>query len=248
MTIFFNKLVLTLLLIIAFLMIGKVFNLSIPLKVENSTKNNEFSVVGEGKIEAIPDIAKIDTGIQVNDIASVEMAQNQINKINNDIVKALEQLQINKNDITTSNYSIYPNITYDQSGKPTTRGYSGNVTISIRVRNIQKVGEVLTAATKAGANQIQGTSYSIDHPEKLREEARNLAIKNAREQADKLAKNLGFKLKKVTNIIESSPDSVGGPVFAIAEKNMGGGGGAPADFSSGVQTITSVVTLFFEKN
>ena len=247
MTIFFKKIISILLLSLVFLLLCKGLNLSIPLRVENSTKNNEFSVVGEGKIEAVPDIAKIDTGIQVNDIASVEMAQNQINKINNDIVKALEQLQINKNDITTSNYSIYPNITYDQSGKPTTRGYSGNVTISIRVRNIQKVGEVLTAATKAGANNIQGTSYSIDHPEKLREEARNLAIKNARDQADKLAKNLGFKLKKMTNIIESSPDAVGGPIYKKKKKSMGGGG-APAEFSSGVQTITSVVTLFFEKN
>lgn len=217
----------------------KFFNLSYPLSVTSSNISSELSVVGEGKVDARPDTVNVDAGIVVNASPTVEEVQKSINDINNKIIGALDKLMIAKGDIKTTNYSIYPN--YDQANHIT--GYNGNVTVSVKVRDIDKVSQVIEEMTRAGANQIQGTNYSIDKPEKFREEARNLAIQNAKEQAQKLANNLGIKLGRVVNIVESSGY---GPLPMMNRYSSGMGGGGP-DIEPGTQTITSTVTLYFEK-
>lgn len=240
-----NTFILIIFFFIAVLMM-KLFGLSIPLTITQTNKSTELSVIGEGKVEVVPDVAYVDVGITVNRAKTVEEAQGQINKVNNDIIAAMSKLNIPKKNIKTSNYSIYPMFNYD-SGKEVQDGYNGNVTISIKTQGTDPVAQVIAEATKAGANQVQGTRFEVENPSKYREEARAKAIANAKEQAQKLAKDLGIKLGKVSNIVEFTQNSGGMPMYAFAEKSaMGGGGGAPA-IEAGSQTITSSVTLFFEK-
>jgi len=207
-----------------------------------------FSVVGEGKVTVVPDTAYVDTGITVNAVATVDEAQLKINDVNNKIVKALGDLGLQKENITTSNYSIQPNTIWD-NGKDKQNGFNGNVSISIKISNKELVAKVIDAVTKAGANQVQGTRFVVEDPQKAREEARQKAIDNAKADAQKLAKTLGISLGKITNIAEGSP-SVAVPqynkmMFAAAA----GVGSAPQpEIEPGSQTITSVVTLYFEKN
>ena len=93
-----------------------------------------------------------------------------------------------------------------------------------------------------------GTNYSIDKPENYQEQARSKAITNAKEQAQKLASQLGIRLGKVTNIVESTIDNGPRPMLYKAEAMSLGGKAAPApDLQPGTQTITSTVTLYFEK-
>lgn len=223
-----------------------ILRISVPISVTTSNKSTELSVVGEGKVEVVPDSAKVDVGISVQKAATVEAAQSEMNKTNNAIIEAMKNLGIEKKNIQTSNYSIYPSYDYS-SGSEVANGYSGNVTVSIKTENIELVSQVIEAATKAGANQVQGTSFQVSSPEKYREEARNKAIKNAKEQAQKLADTLGIKLGKVVNVVENNQSS-GGPVpmYAFSEARGLGGGGGP-DIQPGSQEITSVVTLYFEK-
>ncbi len=118
--------------------------------------------------------------------------------------------------------------------------------ISIKVKNVQMVSQVIQEVTKAGANQVQGARFSVDNPEKDRERARNIAIQNAKTQAQKLAKTLGIRLGKITNIVESSPPQ--GPiVYPMARFEAGIAGSGGPQIEPGNQTISSVVTLFFEK-
>lgn len=232
-----------LLLTIIALVFIKAFDISYPISVSTTTKSRELAVVGEGKVDVVPDTAVIDAGIVVANAASVEEAQSSLNKTNNSIVSTMQKLGVKKEDIKTSNYSVYPNQSYDPGNQGKITGYNGNVTVSIKVRNIESLGQVIETVTQSGANQIQNTSYTIDNPEKYREEARNKAIENAESQAKRLAQKLGIKLGKVVNIVESTPNTA--PQFLSAERQFGGGG-AP-DIQPGSQTITSVVTLYFEK-
>jgi len=236
---------LTGLIIFVFLFLIKAFDISYPLTVVNTTKTSELAVVGEGKVEATPDTAYIDAGINVNDEATVEKAQSIINKTNNDIIDAMKKLGIDKNDIKTSNYSIYPNYNYAGNTNQIS-GYNGNVTITIKTKKIDLVSSIIEQATKVGANQIQGVRFIIDKPENFRELARDAAIKNARTQGEKLAKNLKINLGKVVNIVESTPDTVQ-PLYRSAAMGMGGGDSNAAAIEPGSQTITSTVTLYFEK-
>lgn len=232
--------------VIVALFLIKVLDISYPLTITTTTKSTELAVVGEGKVEATPDTVYIDVGITVNNQSTTEAAQKRIDEVNNSILAAMEKLGIAKADIKTTNYSVYPNYKYE-SNENRINGYNGNASISIKVSDVKLATQVTTEATKAGANQINGSRFVIDKPEKYREQARNEAIANARQQAEMLAKQLGIKLGRVTNIVESSPNGVIGPMYArSAEMGLGAGGGG-AQFEPGTQTISSTVTLYFEK-
>jgi len=223
----------------------KVLDISYPLTIVSTSKSTELAVVGEGKVEVSPDTAYVDAGITVDNRTTVKEVQDTINTINNKIINALRDIGIEKADIKTSNYSVYPNYKYENNIN-TINGYNGNATVEIKVRNTQMVSQVIESVTNSGANQIQGVRFTIDKPEVFREEARNKAIANAKEQAKKMAKNLGIKLGKVVNIVESSANQPI-PAYKTYAEGIGAGGGGGPIVESGTQTVTSVVTLYFEK-
>ena len=223
----------------------KFFNISYPMTIVSTTQSSELAVVGEGKVEVTPDTAYVDAGITVDKASSVAEAQKRINETNNKIINSLREIGIEKADIKTSNYSLNPNYKYENN-ENRVDGYNGNVTVEIKVRDPQMASKVIETVTTAGANQIQGSRFVVDKPELYREEARNAAIKNAKEQAEKMAKNLGIKLGKVVNIVESSPGQSTPISYGKFAEGLGGGGGGPV-IEQGSQTLTSVVTLYFEK-
>jgi len=238
------------LIVIITLAVSSALGVGIPVKItQTNMSNSELSVVGEGKIDVTPDIAYVDVGVTVNKASTPKDAQNQLTKVNNDIVAALKKFEVSKEDIKTSNFSVNPNYDYSSSGGGSNIvGYNGNATLTVKIRKVDAIGDIIDAATTAGATDIYNTRFSVDAPEKYREQARTKAIKNAQDQAKKIAQELGIKLGKVTNIVESSAGS--SPVV-FAEKamyagGMGGGGGV-ADLQPGNQTVSSVITLYFEK-
>ena len=245
-----NKIVSTyfliLVLTLAFLWVVNYFNVSYPLSITSKQASGELAVIGEGKVDIIPDTASVELGIVISDVKTVDEAQAKMNTANNAIVESVKKVGIDEKDVKTSNYSITPTYNYDRGANSIT-GYSGNATVTIKVRDTSKLPAVIQEATKAGANQVMGTNYLVDKPETYREKARQMAIDNAKEQAQKLASQLGIRLGKVTNIVESSNGT--GPIpMMYAEKSIGMGGQAPApDLQPGTQTISSTVTLYFEK-
>lgn len=225
------------------LFVIKYFNISYPISVSTSQVSRELSVVGEGKVEVVPDTAVVEVGVTVNNIETAREAQNSLTVTNNQIINALTKIGVEKKNIKTTNISVYPNYSYD-GAVSNIIGYNGNANLSVTVKNIDKASQVVDIATQNGANEVRGPNFTLDKPEKYREEARNKAIENAKEQAQKLAKNLGIRLGKIVNIVESSPiDNNYYP--RMAAEGLGGAGGP--GYEPGSQTITSTVTLYFEK-
>jgi len=231
--------------VIVALGIIRLLNISYPVFITTTAKSSELAVVGEGKVDVVPDVAYVDAGVAVNNAKTVNEAQATINKVNNDIVAALAKLNVAKGDIKTSNYSIYPNYSY-QDNISRIDGYNGNATITVKVRNTGLVAKVIEEATKVGANQVSGVRFTVEKPEIYRAAARAKAIENARQQAEKIAKSLGIKLGKVVNVVETTPGSYAPTAMRDMALGGAGGGGSP-DLEAGSQTITSVVTLYFEK-
>jgi uncharacterized protein len=239
--------ILLLLITIGGLALINALNISYPVNVATHQTSGELAVVGEGKVDVVPDNATVEIGIIVNDATTVDQAQASLNESNNKVVEALVGAGIDKKDIKTSNYSVNPNYIYPEGGRSSISGYNGSVNLSVKVKDTQKLSQVIEVSTKAGANNIFGTNYSVENPEKYREEAREKAIANARAQANKLASTLGIRLGKVVNVVESTPNQ--SPIFydkVGLSAERGGGAGSP-DLQPGSQTITSVVTLYFEK-
>jgi uncharacterized protein YggE len=232
--------------LVVFLYVVKTFDISYPLKVTIANAPQDLAVVGEGKVEVIPDTAYVDVGITVNNSPTVEEARGKIDKINTLLIAGVKKLGIDPKEIKTSNYSVYPTYTYE-GGTNRITGYDGNATITVKTKKTSSVPSIIEAATQAGANQINNTRFVVDNPATYREEARAKAIQNAKDQAEKIASSLGIKLGKVTNVVESlSGGSTPRPIMyaKTADSGMGGGG---ASLEAGSETVTSTVTLYFEK-
>jgi uncharacterized protein YggE len=115
---------------------------------------------------------------------------------------------------------------------------------------LDKVGEVLTAATNAGANQAGGVTFSIDNPDQAVAEAREMAIDKAEAKAKELAQSLGMSLGRLTGFNEGGG---GYPVpMMMKSEAYGVGGGMARDMANqiqlpaGEQEVSSYVTLTYE--
>lgn len=232
------------------LFVIKTLNIAYPVNIVTTTKTAESTqliVSGEGRIDVTPDTAYIDAGISVKE-STVQAAQAKISQVNNSILSSLEKLGVAKADIKTTNYSVQPNTAYINHDTQVT-GYNGSATVTVKTKDPQLASQIIDAVVKAGANEITGTRFIVENPDIYREKARNMAIENAKSQAANMAKNLGFKLGKVVNIVESGDSRqpiMMGKYDALPVTGGGLGGSAPT-IEQGTQTVTSNVTLYFEK-
>lgn len=180
----------------------------IPLSISQVTteKQTAFNVQAEGKVVTVPDTAIISLGIQINK-PTVEAAQKEANEKINNITKELKKIGIGDNDIKTSDYRIYPNYDY-RSGRKID-SYNINIRLEIKVKDFEKINEVIDKSTELGANQIGNLEFIIDDErlEELKMEARKEAIKKAKKKAEQIAKAGGLRIGKLINIIdeETSP-------------------------------------------
>lgn len=219
----------------------------LPFSVTSVTtqKTTTFDVTGEGKASAKPDIALVTAGIQIQ-AQTVKSAQDQINNVINKVSSALKQVGIDSKDIQTSNYNISP--TYDfSSGTQRITGYSANTNLQIKVRNLDNVNAVIDAATANGANQISGLSFDIDDKTKVEDQARQLAVDEAKKKAQEAAKIAGFKLGRIINYSENL-QGLPRPILMSAGLGAKQVGGTPTQVETGSSEVTVDVTLSYEIN
>lgn len=200
---------------------------------------------GEGKVTAIPDIAQIFLGIQTEKAKVVDAQKENTEKMNQ-LIKELKKMAIEAKDIKTSNYSIYPQ--YDWlNNKQLLRGYQVNQTIEVKIRDLDKVGSIIEVAGRLGANQVGGLNFTIDEPEKLRQQAREKALANAKDKAEALAKIAGVKLGKLVSFAEESGGLTPYPIYrSYALEAKGVGGGEAPEVQPGSQDVIVNVTVTYE--
>jgi len=168
---------------------------------------DRITVTGEGKVTAVPDVAIISLGI-ISEGASVSVATKDNTDKMNKIIDAIKnQFKIDPQDITTSNYNVSPK--YDWSNN-TQRimGYMVSQSVSVKVRDFNKTGDLLGQATALGANNVSGPQFTIDDPEKFRSQARALAITSAKAKAKVLADQVGIKLGRIVNFTEGGANNI----------------------------------------
>jgi len=183
-----------------------------------------ITIEGIGRVNAIPDIATFTVGVQTEK-ATVAEAQKETNDKMNNIIKKLKETGIKETDIKTTDYSIYPQYNWDNS-RQTLRGYQVNQSVAVKIRDLLKVSDTLAMAGSLGANNIGGISFIIDEPETYKQEAREKALKQAKDKAEALSKTMGVKIRKIVGFTESSADQT--PMYLDSYKSMGmaeGGGG-----------------------
>lgn len=166
---------------------------------------NVISVNGEGEVFAVPDIASFSFNVS-EDSKTVSAAQAAVTGKMDAILEVLKDMGIEEKDIKTTDYSVYPKYTYTSQpctinycppGKQTQDGYTATHAVTVKVRDTEKAGDVLGRAGENGATNLSGITFTVDDEDKLMDDARSLAIKDAKAKAEKLADELGVKLVRV---------------------------------------------------
>jgi len=200
------------------------------------------SFIGEGKVKATPDTAKVEIGLITEGKNSISI-QNENSSKMNAVIKFLKEQKISGEDIKTSAYSLSPKYEYNK-GKSTLVGYILNQALTVTVRDLNKIGEILDGAVSNGANQINSISLFVDKPEDLKNKAREAAVKQAKEQALATSKVAGFSLGRLVGFSENTLGQA--PVYRTMEMGGGASAAAPApQIEPGTQEIIINVTLTY---
>ena len=201
-----------------------------------------LSVTGTGRISLTPDIARITVGVQTEGKEAAEaVAQN--NARAQEVIAALKAFGIPDEDIRTQTFSVYPRRDYSREGRPQQITYVVQNTLSVTVRDLDQIGEVLDAVVRSGANDISGIQFDIADRSGANAKALQAAVAEARGRADVLAQAAGVELGAVQTIATNIGGGV--PVFAgrmaldVAEA-------AEVPVSPGQMEITADVTIVYE--
>lgn len=218
-----------------------------------------FTVSGEGKVVAVPDIAQLSISVLTEGRKNLTDLQKQNTDKINRIISYLKEQGLGQKDIKTEYYNISPRYQYFSCPPgpvplgvetyPEIRpcppseiiGYSISQSISVKVRDLSKVGALLTGAVEGGANNVSGPNFTVDDPHVLENQAREEAVSKAREKAKSVARAGGFRLGKVISIQEEFVS----PYLPIAFEARGGAIPFPS-IEPGSQEIVVNVTLTYE--
>ncbi len=188
-----------------------------------------FSVSGEGKEIVVPNIAEIRIGVISEGLDLTTLQKENSEKMNR-IISFLKEKGIDEKDIQTENYLVTPKYDYSKSPYKIV-GYAISQDLKVKVRDLSKIGEILSQAVNYGANNVFGPNFTVDDKEVYLEKAREKAIRNAKEKAEKIAKTAGFRLGKIVSIIESNPYEP----YPIILKEIGAGGESLPTFQPQIQ-------------
>jgi uncharacterized protein YggE len=160
-----------------------------------------IKVVGVGEVHGTPDVADLSIGVS----GKADTAAGALGEISDRAQKVIQVLRdagIAEADIQTTDLSVQPDL--DDHDHVT--GYEATNTVSARIRDLTKAGDVVDAAAGAAGDaiRIQGITFSIDDDSKLLAAARTLATKRARAHAEQLAAGAGVEVDTVRTITESS--------------------------------------------
>ncbi len=218
-----------------------------------SDQQNQVSITGQGKVSYQPDIATVTLGVQIDRVQTADLALQQLNEKVAKTVSSLEALGIKKEDIQTQAYALNPQYDY-KDNVSTVAGYGANQKLAIKVSDIinkpEVVSQVVAQAGSAQANQVQGVEFTVSNVNDLKQQARLLAIADAKTKSVGLAQATGVKLGKVLNWYDNvlqAPDltnpnnlGYGGSDVAMAKS------ATPPQVPGGTQDIIVEVGLTYE--
>jgi hypothetical protein len=176
-------------------------------------------VTGEARVEAAPDLASFTAGVQSEALQAAE-ALAATGTTMRAVLAALEAEGIAAADVQTSQLSVDP--LWDDPGdgrQPRVRGYAASNLVTVRVRDVARLGTLIDAAGSAGANRVFGIAFEIAEPRAQLDEARRRAVADARAKAELLAEAAGVALGPVLSIREGG-DGGPLPMMARAEAAM----------------------------
>lgn len=162
-----------------------------------------IAVTGEAHISVPPDLAQIDAGVS-SDAKTAREASDANNAAMGKVLLALKGAGIDEKDYQTSRLSLQPQYSSSATrGPPTVVGYRAGNRVTIHLRDVTKVANVIDTLVTAGANDIGGINFMVSQASKLLDDAREQAVADARHKAEIYAKAAGVTLGTPLSISEA---------------------------------------------
>jgi len=205
---------------------------------------NTVTASGSGETLSAPDMAEMYFGANVLK-ADAKAALDGASQVATAITDAVKSAGIPAEDIQTANVSVYPEYRGNGDKAPEVTGYRASVQVRVKVRDLEKIGDVIGAASDAGANEIGGPNFTLDDDAAAQDEAIQDAIKDARRRAETMAKAAGKTLGGIIAVTEagaSVPPLYYGRSAGVALDAYGAG----VPIEPGQLTVNASVTVVFE--
>ena len=215
---------------------------------------NKITVSATGEVYAKPDLALTTLSVVTEAKTVAEAMEGNTEKMNG-IIEFVKGKGIEEKDLKTTTFSIYPRYEWHKADetfpyyperKRVLVGYEIRQSLQVKIREMDKIGEILEGAASEGANQVGNLRFTIDDEDEVKKEARGEAVQKAKEKAKELASQLGVKLVRITNFNEN----VASPKYYGYEA-MGMGGDMESEASApqietGENKISVTVSITYE--
>lgn len=162
-----------------------------------------ITVIGTGRISGEPDTLRTTVGVEV-ERETVDAALTTANEAAQRVIDAVTAAGVAEEDIQTREFDVSPRYDHPHQGEPVLRGYAVRNLVEVKVRDLDRAGDVLTAATEAGGDdaRVHGVTFSLEDNEAMLEAARERAFQDARARAEQYATLAGRELGALVSVSE----------------------------------------------
>jgi uncharacterized protein len=204
---------------------------------------SQMRVTGDSRVSAKPDRVQIDIGVVTQAQLSREAAAENARELDA-VLTAVRKASGPTAQLRTISYSLSPKYQYHPGAEPTITGYTALNVVEVTLDDLGRIGDVIDAATRTGANRVQGIQFTLRDQDAVRAQALKEAATRARAEAEVLAAALNLRIVRVLDVEESSPR------FVPIRMSMMAGTRAAADVAtpveSGTLDVSAQVTLTVE--
>jgi len=176
-----------------------------------------MTVTGIGSLSVAPDTVQIQLEVRTES-QQLSLAQQENAAAMNQVIESLVQLGISREDIRTASYNVTPQYDYIE-GKQLFRGYEVINAITVKITNIEQVGNVIDVAVQNGVNNVSNIQFTVGDEQLYYQQALSLALKNALAKAQTMADTMKLKLDPtpIKIVEEHGTESVAPRMFAAKE-------------------------------
>lgn len=207
---------------------------------------SSIRVTGDARVSAKPDRVQIDLGVQTQAPLSQDAASANARALDA-VLAAVRKAAGAGAQIKTVSYSLSPNYQYHPGGgEPTITGYTALNVVEVVLDDLARIGDVLDAATRAGANRVQGIQWTLRDQDAVRAQALREAATRAHAEAEVLAGALNLRIIRVLTVEESSPQIVPVRVRMAAARAAVSAAEVATPVEAGTLDVSANVTLTVE--
>lgn len=166
-----------------------------------SPTGTRLDISAQSTLQARPDIATLQIGV-VTKAQTADQARKDNAQKMNAAFAILKEKKIDSQDYQTTGLNLSPDYVYEKNQAPRIAGYQASNNLTVKIRDLDKVSDVIDALVASGVNQINGPNFSVEKPEIFLNRARQDAMKQADERARVYAEATGLRITRIVSISE----------------------------------------------